>query len=179
MSARRPATRLLAALLCAGAAAGCAEFPVFEAPAAVNVAPKGPKPPPGAVNNAVTQSNVRRTICSNGWSATVRPSAAFLQDAKARLLREQGLANGEASRYELDFLIPIGLGGHPRKAENLWLQPREGAWSARTKDRLEAKLRRMVCGGEITLHEAREAMRGDWRLAARYYLSDRELLELE
>ena len=168
---RRPLIHRLAALALACATAGCAEFPLFEAPSA-----KAPKQPPGAINEAVTQANVRRTICSSGWSASVRPSAAFMQEAKAKLLKEQGLSNGEAARYELDFLIPLGLGGHARKAENLWLQPSEGAWSARTKDRLEAKLRRMVCSGEITLHEAREAMRSDWKMAARYYLSDRELL---
>lgn len=134
------------------------------------------RPPPGAINEAVTQANARRTICSNGWSAAVRPPAAFRQEAKAALLKQHGITNGEAARFELDFLIPIGLGGHPRKPENLWLQPNEGAWSARTKDRLEAKLRQLVCSGEIGLREAREAMRTDWKMAARYYLSDRELL---
>jgi len=166
--------RRLAALALACASAGCAEFPIFDATPAPA---KGPKAPPGAINEAVTQANVRRTICTAGWTASVRPSAAFMQEAKARLLKEQGLANGEAARYELDFLIPLALGGHARKAENLWLQPTGGPWSARTKDRLEAKLNKMVCSGEIPLHEAREAMRGDWRMAARYYLSDRELLE--
>lgn len=161
--------------LAALALAGCAEFPVFDA-APPAVASKGFKPPPGAVNDAVTQANVRRTICSNGWSASVRPSATFVQDAKTRLLKEQGIVDSEAPRYALDFLIPLGLGGHARKPENLWLQPIDGPWSARTKDRLEGKLRRMVCSGEITLREAREAMRSDWRMAARYYLSDRELL---
>jgi len=34
----------------------------------------------------------------------------------------------------------------------------------------------MVCSGEIPLLEAQEAMRTDWRLAVRYYLSDRERL---
>jgi hypothetical protein len=135
------------------------------------------KAPPGAINDSVTQANVRRTICKPGWVATVQPPAAFVHEAKARLLKEHGITNGDAAKLEVDFLIPVALGGHPRKPENLWLLPSEGTWSARTKDRLEAKLRHLVCTGEITLLEARDAVRSDWKMAARYYLSDRELLE--
>jgi len=135
-----------------------------------------PKLPPGALNDAVTQANIKRTICSNGWSASLRPPASFLLETKTQLMKEAGIPATEAAKYEVDFLIPIGLGGHPRKPENLWLQPVDGPWGARTKDRLEAKLRHLVCSGEITLFEARDAMRTDWKMAARYYLSDRELL---
>lgn len=134
------------------------------------------KAPPGALNDAVTQASIRRTICTTGWSAGVRPPAAFLAEAKSRLMKEAAMPASDAAKYEVDYLIPLGLGGHPRKPENMWLQPVDGPWGARTKDRVEGKLRRMVCSGEITLHEARDAMRTDWKMAARYYLSDRELL---
>jgi hypothetical protein len=162
--------------LVAAALSACADMPWLRWD---NIAPSKEaviKPPPGALNDAVTQASIRRTICTTGWSASVRPPASFLGEAKSRLMKEAALPASDAPKYEVDFFIPLGLGGHPRKHDNLWLQPVDGPWSARTKDRLEGKLRRMVCSGEITLHEARDAMRTDWKLAARYYLSDRELL---
>jgi hypothetical protein len=153
--------------------AACAEMPFnFGPPGAT-----GPKPPPGALNEAVTQANIKRTICRAQWVQAARPGAAFVAEMKSRLMKDTGVPGADASKWVLDFLVPISLGGHPGKLENLWLQPSEGAWSARTKDRLETRLRSLVCSGEVRLHEAREAMRTDWKMAARYYLSDRELLE--
>lgn len=172
MSRRRPFLCRCVALAALLSFAGCVDIPIRPEAAL----PGDMRPPPGAINTAVTQANLRQTICSNGWSASVRPPAAFIQETKSRLLKQHGIVNGDTSRFELDFLIPIGLGGHPRKPENLWLQPSDGTWSARTKDRLEVKLRQLVCSGEISLREARDAMRSDWKMAARYYLSDRELL---
>jgi hypothetical protein len=168
------------AVLSAAVLAGCADgvpwqWPLqFDASSARSAKPLAQ--PPGALNDAVSQANIRRTICNPGWLAAAKPPAAFLTEAKARLMKEAGTPPADAARFEVDFLVPLGLGGHPRKAENLWLQPVEGAWGLRTKDRVEAKLRHMVCNGEITLHEARDAVRTDWKMAARYYLSDRELL---
>jgi hypothetical protein len=169
---RHAASSRAAIVLAALLLAGCAELPL----ASDRDAGREPKPPSGALNEAVTQANVRRTICSPAWTAGVRPPAPFIAETKARLLKEAGIAPAEAAKYELDFLVPLSLGGHPRKPENLWLQPVDGAWGARTKDRLEAKLRRLVCSGEVPLREARDAIRSDWKMAARYYLSDRELL---
>jgi hypothetical protein len=113
---------LLAALL----TAGCATAPpTTTAPLPVEPdvrsAILGPR---GAINEAVTQANIQQTICVPGWTATVRPSPSYTNGLKAKLLREQGLPQADAAKYELDHLIPLALGGHPRKAENLWLQPR-------------------------------------------------------
>jgi hypothetical protein len=168
------------AVLSAVVLAGCAEglpwpWPLqFDPPPAKVARPLAQ--PPGALNDAVTQANIRRTICNPSWIAATRPPAALLNEAKARLMKESAMPPADAAKYEVDFLVPLGLGGHPRKPENLWLQPVEGTWGVQTKDRLEAKLRHLVCSGEITLHEARDAVRTDWEMAARYYLSDRELL---
>jgi len=162
------------AALVAVVMSACADLPLplfrFDPP------PSEAKPPPGALNEAVTQANIRRTICTSAWAAAARPPAAFVHEVKDKLMKDAGLPASDAARYELDFLVPLGLGGHPRKIDNLWLQPIDGAWGARTKDRLEGKLRHLVCRGEITLHEARDAVRTDWKLAVRYYLSDRDLL---
>jgi hypothetical protein len=125
----------------------------------------------GAINEDVTQANIQQTICVPGWTATVRPSPSYTNVVKAKLLREQRLPQSDAPKYELDHLIPLALGGHPHKPENLWLQPLDGEWGARVKDRLEVKLKMMVCAGKITLERARLAIATDWIAAFKRYVS--------
>lgn len=161
------------AVVSASLLAGCAIDP-FEWDLFARKEPL--RPPAGALSDDVTQANVRRTICTPRWAASVRPPASVTDGLKARLVKDRGLRAADAAKHELDYLIPLALGGHPRRIENVWLLPRDGEWSARTKDRLEAKLHQLVCSGEIPLREAQEAIRTDWKLATRYYLSDRELL---
>ena len=43
-------------------------------------------------------------------------------------------------RFELDHIIPLALGGHPRNSRNLMLQVWSGHDGAKRKDRLEVKL---------------------------------------
>ena len=94
-----------------------------------------------------------------GWTATVRPSTSYTNGLNAKLLRDQGLLQPEATKYELDHLIPLVLVGDPRKPEDLWLQLWDGQWGARTKDRLEVKLKNLVCKSEVSLQAAREEIR--------------------
>jgi hypothetical protein len=152
--------------------AGCAIDPFKWDPFRAKESPA----PTGAIDGEVTQANIRRTVCAPRWASAARPPASFTSGLKSKLAKDRKLSASEASKYELDYLIPLALGGHPKRMENVWLLLRDGEWGARTKDRLEAKLVQMVCSGEIPLLEAQEAMRTDWRLAVRYYLSDRERL---
>ena len=76
----------------------------------------------------------------------------------------------DASSYELDHFIPLALGGDPRAPENLWLQPWDGEWGARTKDHLEVKLKTLVCKGALTLDRARDAIRRNWIEAFKTYV---------
>jgi hypothetical protein len=62
-------------------------------------------------------------------------------------------------------------GGHPRSLDNLWLQRREGEWSAKVKDRLERKLQVMVCSGKLALSAARTAIQKNWKSAYRKYVA--------
>lgn len=39
---------------------------------------------PGAVNPAVTQANIQRTICVPGWTRTVRPPVPYTNALKIR-----------------------------------------------------------------------------------------------
>ncbi len=76
-------------------------------------------PVPGEVHTHVTQSTIHSTICEHGYTAKVRPPRKFTDAIKRRLVN--GLP-GSLQDYELDHLIPLGLGGHPTSANNLWLQ---------------------------------------------------------
>ena len=113
-------------------------------------------PVPGEVDTHVTQSTIRTTICEPGYTAKVRPPRKFTDAIKRRLVN--GLP-GSSQDYELDHLIPLGLGGHPTSANNLWLQN----WpEAAIKDREELRLRREVCSGRMTLEQAQHDMLATW-----------------
>jgi hypothetical protein len=113
-------------------------------------------PVPGEVDTHVTQSTIRTTICEPGYTAKVRPPRKFTDAIKRRLVN--GLP-GSSQDYELDHLIPLGLGGHPTSANNLWLQN----WpEAAIKDRDELRLHREVCSGRMTLEQAQHDMLATW-----------------
>jgi len=73
-------------------------------------------PVPGEVDAQVTQSTIRTTICEHGYTTKVRPPRKVTDAVKRRLVN--GLP-GSLQDYELDHLIPLGLGGHPTSANNL------------------------------------------------------------
>jgi len=112
---------------------------------------------PGLTNPAVTQATIDQTICVRGWTKTVRPPSSYTTKLKLIQLRDAGL-HGEASDYEEDHMIPLELGGHPTDPRNLWAEPWDGPNGAHAKDKIENKLHRKVCKGQMTLEEARAAM---------------------
>lgn len=73
---------------------------------------------------------------------------------------DAGIPLRQISRYELDHVVPLELGGHPRALANLKLQ----LWpEARVKDKLENRLNRLVCQGKMPLEEARNCIYDDWK----------------
>lgn len=119
---------------------------------------------PGATNPAVSQATIGETICRHGWSRSARPPRNLARNLKRERLRGHP---GRSGDFELDHLIPLSLGGAPIDQRNLWLEPRRPAdgWGSRLKDRLEARLHRLVCSGRLGLAEAQSAIAGDWRAA--------------
>lgn len=160
--------------------AGCATRPAppETAPFSVQLFNKLPSTPSGALNADVTQANIKKTICVAGWTATVRPPTSYTNPLKAKLLEDYDLPPSDAAKYELDHFVPLALGGHPTSHDNLWLQPWEGQWGAKTKDRLERKLQLMVCAGQLTLDQARHAIRTNWVEAFKKYVGAAELIQL-
>ena len=112
------------------------------------------------LNPAVTQATIEATICSPGWTKTVRPSPRYTNRIKIKLIRELEIPEELLVDFELDHRIPLALGGAPDDERNLELQPWDEAGE---KDRIETCLSRAVCAGTITLDEARRRIWADWR----------------
>ena len=62
---------------------------------------------------------------------------------------------------EVDHLQSLELGG-ANVVENLWPQNYCGPWNATVKDRLENKLHKLVCAGQLDLVEAQQCISTDW-----------------
>jgi hypothetical protein len=55
--------------------------------------------------------------------------------------------------------------GKSRPGLTLWPQAYGSPWKAQQKDKLENRLNKEMCKGAITLKQARDKLRGDWRVA--------------
>jgi len=65
-----------------------------------------PRCTPGAVDSAVTQGNLRTTVCRRGgYTGSVRPPESATNAIKRRLLAAYGIPAADAGRYELDHLL--------------------------------------------------------------------------
>ncbi|MQS11746.1 hypothetical protein F7Q99_05440 [Streptomyces kaniharaensis] len=120
---------------------------------------------PGAYNPAVTQATIRKTICVPGWTATVRPPVSYTNPLKVQQIARYGFADTDPADYEEDHLVPLELGGAPRDPRNLWPEPRYGNQPAQSKDTVENRLKKAVCGGQVGLDAARRAIATDWTTA--------------
>jgi hypothetical protein len=117
---------------------------------------------PGEVDSKVQQSNIKTTICVSGYTETVRPPTSYTDALKLQQIREYGYSDTNPKHYEEDHFIPLELGGNPTDPNNLW--PELGA-SPNPKDKVEGKLKRLVCSGKMTLDEARQRIRSNWKTA--------------
>jgi hypothetical protein len=113
---------------------------------------------PGADYAGVTQTDIDQTICTRGWTSTIRPPESYTEPLKYQQMAAYGDA-GSASGYEEDHLIPLELGGSPTSPQNLWPEP--GA-SPNPKDAVEDAANHAVCDGQMTLAAARQAMASNW-----------------
>lgn len=115
------------------------------------------------VNPAVTQGNIRQTICVAGWAAKVRPPAIYTDRIKRNLLITKGLHWSDAGKYELDHMIPISSGGNPTDPTNLALQLWVGLEGAHAKDVVEWRVHRLICAKKLTLNAAQSCFKTNWK----------------
>jgi hypothetical protein len=79
-----------------------------------------------------------------------------------RVEAEYGLPPKRYGRsIEIDRIVPLELGGSNAIA-NLFPESGSGAASYHAKDRLETRLRSLVCSGRIGLGAARARVAADW-----------------
>jgi hypothetical protein len=117
---------------------------------------------PGALNPAVTQTTIQRTICRRGWTRAVRPPEAISEQEKRLSMAAYGDA-GPLGGYEYDHFVPLELGGATNDPRNLWPEP--GA-SPNPKDAVEDRLNSEVCDGRITLRGAQRLIVANWVMIA-------------
>ncbi|MGW4568760.1 hypothetical protein ACWEN3_42605 [Streptomyces sp. NPDC004561] len=125
---------------------------------------------PGAISPAVTQANLKSTVCrKGGYTSGVRPSA-YVTGKEKRLNAASYGFTGRMGDAEYDHLISLQLGGDPNDPRNLWVEPadpghKSGAGVNNKKDPVETKLHTAVCSGKITLAQAQQAIVTDWTTA--------------
>jgi hypothetical protein len=127
---------------------------------------------PGATNPAVTQANIQSTICTSGYTATIRPPASYTTKLKAQQLATtyKTYADKNLASYEEDHLISLEIGGNPTDPKNLWPQPYAGT-GARVKDQVENKLHDLVCANKMPLATAQKLISTNWYAAYQTYVS--------
>ena len=106
----------------------CASDPILDLPVSAVT--------PGATNSAVTQSNIQKTICISGYTATIRPTSSYTTKLKIQQLKSlpySRYGSTSTSLFEEDHLIPLELGGNPTSPLNLWPEPWNDAYGAHKK----------------------------------------------
>jgi hypothetical protein len=90
---------------------------------------------------------------------------------KHQIYVEYGISR-DNGHYEIDHLIPLGIGGADTR-ENLWPESRDTQpWNAGVKDRLENFLHNEICARHIAIPDAQRAIAADWIAAYRKYLGE-------
>src|SRR5579875_2692308 len=110
---------------------------------------------PGAAVAGVTTAQV----CAPGWSSAHRD---VTQSERYAVFAAYGIPYAQHASYELDHLIPLGLGGSNAET-NLWPEPQtENDSTGPDKDALENHLHALVCSGQLSLATAQHAIAADW-----------------
>jgi hypothetical protein len=128
---------------------------------------------PGAIDAAVSQANLAQTVCrKGGYTSSVRPPVSVTDKAKARIMAAYGIPASDASKYELDHLVPLADGG-ASDIRNLWPEPNTfasgkpsgSAFVHNDKDQVEQDAFAALCAGRATLESIQRTMAGDWSAA--------------
>lgn len=132
------------------------EEPAF---AADRVGPSAAYPPAaivGALDPAVIQQTIHRTICVAGYyTSTVR---AVSEATKRAVLKR----DGATTPSEVDHFVSLEIGGSNDPGKNLWAEPYAGQYGARVKDVVETALHRLICADRMTLQQAQSCIATDW-----------------
>ena len=117
---------------------------------------------PGAIDPAINQDNIAKTICVNGYTKTVRPSVSYTNKLKIQQIIDYGYLDTNTKDYEEDHLISLEIGGSPSDPKNLWPEP--GA-SPNPKDKIENLCHQKICTNQISLSQAQKEIASNWQTA--------------
>jgi len=106
------------------------------------------------------------TICYTKWGKDHR---AVTLSMKKQVAAAYHIAWSQHAKYEFDHLISRELGGAD-DVKNLWPELWTGTYNAREKDRLENKLHKMVCEGNLPLATAQHEIATNWIAAYHKYV---------
>lgn len=130
-----------------------------------SIAVPNPSLTPGDTDPAVNQWNIQQTICRTGYTVGARKTTDAM---KREVFKRYGISTSQSSKYEVDHLISLELGGADT-LRNLWPQPycptaqsRVTCIGAREKDVVETTFKRRVCAGQMTLRDAQKRIAKDW-----------------
>ena len=109
----------------------------------------------------------REDICNSGYSNPARNLPIAL---KRQAFDRYGMSPRLVG-YNVDHLIPVSLGGS-NSITNLWPQPLSGEWCWHKKNKLEHRLRKLVCSGQLDLKQAQQEIATDWISAYKKYVGE-------
>ncbi len=140
---------------------------LFAAPAFARDNAPDPKLTPGKV-----ETSDLALVCKHGYSEKVRRTTP---EMKQQVYRAYGFKTKESRKgYKIDHLVPLALGGAD-SVKNLWPSNKKAEkYSAGAKDRLELKVREMVCRKELGVKEGQRLFLTNWREAYDRYCPTRE-----
>lgn len=121
---------------------------------------------PGVVDNSAT----KEMICTPGYSAKVRMVSASTKKAVYHLYG----TDPKGDNYGIDHLISLQLGGS-NDIKNLWplSYNYKITWNKYRKDRLENKLKKLVCENELPLNIAQKEIASNWIDAYKKYVGEK------
>jgi len=128
---------------------------------------------PGAVGTQDGSAVDTAAVCQRGYARSMRhPYDAQWRRYRVAMFREYSIPHELWSRYTVDHLVPIELGGRPFGVagaawdlRNVWPEPKA---DAERKDAVENALHAAVCyrdgyhGMHLTLQQAETAIARDW-----------------
>jgi hypothetical protein len=117
---------------------------------------------PGIWTFDVTNATAKSTTCSATFVARRQPNATALRKASAEVLAAYGLA-AKAAQYEVQFLIPLRLGG-AFDVRNLW-PVQKGSSTAGDKTTVDQTLARAICANRGGVAAAQFFLAKDWTTA--------------
>ncbi len=126
------------------------------------------RPDPALTPGDVASANVNE-ICVSGYAKRARNVST---ETKNAVYAEYHIATHSPGEYEVDHLIPLGIGGS-NDIKNLWPQPTEPRPGRLEKDELEDELHKRICDHSVDVEAAQREIATDWPATYRKYILHR------